>query len=41
MEMLAALSSRVQELLDVKEVTDPELFLKTVLKDFTFYTQGE
>lgn len=41
MEMLTALSSRVQELLDVKEVTDPELFLKTVLKDFTYYTQGE
>ncbi len=39
--MLTALSARVQELLDVKEVTDPEQFLKTVLKDFTFYTQGE
>lgn len=41
MGMLTALSARVQELLDVKEVADPEQFLKTVLKDFTFYTQGE
>ncbi|MFN8359684.1 MAG: RDD family protein [Candidatus Kapaibacterium sp.] len=39
--MLAALSSRVQELLEVHEIDDPEIFLKTVLKDFTYYTQGQ
>jgi uncharacterized RDD family membrane protein YckC len=41
MEMLTALSERVQQLLDIKDVADDEKFLKTVLKDFTFYTQGE
>lgn len=41
MSMLTALSARVQGLLDIKEVADPEEFLKTVLKDFTYYTQGE
>ncbi len=39
-EMLLALSTKVQDLLGVETVTDPEAFLRTVLKDFTFYTQG-
>ena len=39
-EMLLALSAKVQGMLGVESVAEPETFLRTVLKDFTFYTQG-
>jgi len=39
-EMLLALSAKVQVMLGVESVAEPEAFLRTVLKDFTYYTQG-
>jgi uncharacterized RDD family membrane protein YckC len=39
-DMLLTLSEKVQTILGVEAVTGPETFLRTILKDFTFYTQG-
>ncbi|MBI3258481.1 MAG: RDD family protein [Ignavibacteriae bacterium] len=39
-EMMLALSNKVEQILGVNATTDPETFLRTVLKDFMYYTQG-
>ncbi|MBK9250196.1 MAG: RDD family protein [Ignavibacteria bacterium] len=40
-DMLQAVSIKVQGILRIATVEDHEKFLRTVLKDFTYYTQGE
>ena len=39
-EMLTALSDKVEGILGIKATTGPETFLRNVLQDFTYYTQG-
>lgn len=39
-EMLTALSEKVEGILGIKATTGPETFLRNVLQDFTYYTQG-